>query len=79
MVQALRELPLDEPEHALEARARSYFAAVHGIVSISIHSKFVGLSQDRLAAELTSFVRVLTAGIAAEAAGRTAGPQASRA
>lgn len=46
----------------LEIRARSYFAAVHGIVSMSLQQRFLGLPDDRLEPELDAFVDVVAAG-----------------
>ena len=46
----------------LELRARSYFAAVHGIVSINMEKRFVALPAQRLQSELDQFVETLIAG-----------------
>lgn len=46
----------------LDIRARSYFAAVHGIVSMSLQQRFLGLPDDRLEPELDAFVDVVAAG-----------------
>ncbi len=40
----------------LQARSRTYFSAVHGIVSISLEDRFISLSGDVLRAELEHFV-----------------------
>lgn len=46
----------------LDIRARSYFAAVHGIVSMSLQQRFLGLPGERLEPELDAFVDVVVAG-----------------
>ena len=46
----------------LAARARSVFAAVHGIVSLSLEGRFVGVAEDDLRAELGSFVGAFVSG-----------------
>ncbi|MEM6971454.1 MAG: TetR/AcrR family transcriptional regulator [Pseudomonadota bacterium] len=60
---ALAEIPLDEPAEALEARARSYFAAVHGVVAMSLHSPFVGHPEAVLEAEIDALLDTLIAGL----------------
>ncbi|MDH3665616.1 MAG: WHG domain-containing protein [Paracoccaceae bacterium] len=47
---------------ALTLRARTWFAAVHGIVSISLQKRFLGLPDDRLMEELEVFVGQVVAG-----------------
>ena len=49
-------------EEDLHLRARTYFSAIHGIVSISLQGRFVGLPGDHLDAEVSRFVRVILAG-----------------
>ena len=49
----------------LIVRARTLFAAVHGIVSISLEQRFVGIPEDALDVELTRFVDLLLAGLPA--------------
>lgn len=51
----------DLPEDLLHLHARTYFSAVHGIVSISLQGRFVGLPGDRLEAEITRFVALILA------------------
>ena len=43
----------------LQVRSRTYFAAVHGIVSISLQDRFISLSGDALRDELEHFVERL--------------------
>jgi AcrR family transcriptional regulator len=50
-------------EKELRIRARTLFAAVHGIVSISLEGRFVGVSETDLARELTRFVDVMATGL----------------
>jgi AcrR family transcriptional regulator len=55
---------LDTPE--LLARARTLFSAVHGIVTISLEDRFIGLAPTDLESELLNFVDTLVAGIKSE-------------
>lgn len=52
----------DLPREALMLRARSTFAAVHGIVHLALQGRFVGLPQDVLRAEVAALVETLTLG-----------------
>jgi AcrR family transcriptional regulator len=47
-------------------RARTLFGAVHGVISISLEARFVGLPMERLERELDDFVRTIAAGAASE-------------
>lgn len=38
---------------AASIRARTYFAAIHGVVSISLQDRFIGVPQEELESELT--------------------------
>ncbi len=49
----------DLDEQQLQVRCRTYFAAVHGIVSISLQDRFISLSGDLLRSELEHFVERL--------------------
>lgn len=49
-------------DEALRVRARTYFAAVHGIVSMNLQRRFLALPDDRLEPELDAFVDVVLAG-----------------
>ncbi len=54
-----REIKTLEPDlndAALAARTRTCFAAVHGLVTISLEARFVGLSQDTLPVEMDFLV-----------------------
>jgi AcrR family transcriptional regulator len=46
----------------LALRARTMFAAVHGVVSISLDNRFIGLSPDSLESELERFIQLLLDG-----------------
>ena len=46
----------------LAKRARTMFAAVHGVVSISLDNRFVGLVPSTLDSELDRFVDLLLIG-----------------
>ncbi|HTV71078.1 MAG TPA: TetR/AcrR family transcriptional regulator [Rhizobiaceae bacterium] len=50
-------------QRELLVRARTLFSAVHGIVTISIENRFVGIPAANLKAELERFVDVLVTGI----------------
>ena len=62
VVTPLQALQPNLPETDLHLRARTYFSAVHGIVSISLQGRFVGLPGDQLDAEITRFVGYVLAG-----------------
>lgn len=47
-------------QQQLQARTRTYFAAVHGIVSISLQDRFISLSGEVLRTELEHFVSRLS-------------------
>jgi AcrR family transcriptional regulator len=52
----MSEINPDLDNEQLQARTRTYFAAVHGIVSISLQDRFISLSGKVLRAELEHFV-----------------------
>ena len=62
--------PLASLQHKLSpqqliVRARTLFAAVHGIVSISLEQRFVGVPVETLDDELSRFIDLLLAGLPA--------------
>lgn len=57
--QSLLEINPGLTENALQARTRTCFAAVHGVVSIALERRFVGLSGDALNAEMDFLVERL--------------------
>jgi AcrR family transcriptional regulator len=58
----LAKLNPDMAEEDLRIRALTLFSAVHGIISISLEARFVGLPRGRLESELDDFVALLAAG-----------------
>lgn len=58
----LAALNPDLAEEDLHIRALTLFSAVHGIISISLEGRFVGLPRGRLESELDDFVSLLAAG-----------------
>lgn len=58
----LARLNPDLAEEDLRIRALTLFSAVHGIISISLEGRFVGLPRGRLESELDDFVSLLAAG-----------------
>ncbi|MGI9404141.1 MAG: TetR/AcrR family transcriptional regulator [Hyphomicrobium sp.] len=64
----LLEIDPSLTEEALGIRARTIFAAVHGIVTLSIEGKFVGLERDVVSAELETVVHALVRGLKTGAA-----------
>ena len=63
IVVSLVELnPSKSPAYLL-ALSRSIFAAVHGIIAISIEGRFVGFPAEELKSQLISFVDLLIAGL----------------
>ncbi len=65
IAEPLAELQPDMPVTARAIRARTLFGAVHGIVSISLEGRFVGLPIESLEQELDNFVVTVAAGAAA--------------
>lgn len=59
----LADLLPDFNEQELLLRTRTMFAAVHGIVSISLDNRFVGLPTDTLGHEVDNFILLLLAGL----------------
>ena len=51
-----------DPEEA-SIRARTLFAAVHGIVTFSMQSRYIGLQNDQLEPELMSFIDQMLHGL----------------
>lgn len=57
--QSLLEINSKLSEDALQARTRTCFAAVHGVVTIAMEQRFVGLSGDTLKTEMDFLVERL--------------------
>ncbi|MEM6480490.1 MAG: TetR/AcrR family transcriptional regulator [Pseudomonadota bacterium] len=63
LVQALRMMdPMAEPS-LLERRAKTYFTAVHGVVTMSLQNRFLGVPRESLVEEITALVGVILAGL----------------
>jgi len=67
LIAPLRALDPDASDQALSLRARTWFSAVHGIVSTTVQGRFLGLPPDGLEAELQSFVEMVLAGAISDA------------
>lgn len=63
IAEPLRQLQPGMTDDDRAIRARTLFGAVHGIVSISLEGRFVGLPTERLGRELDDFVTTLAAGV----------------
>jgi AcrR family transcriptional regulator len=66
LTQIIRPLAVLQPglnEEELVVRARTLFAAVHGIVSISLENRFVGVPMETLDGELKRFIDLMLAGL----------------
>ena len=58
----LAELYPDLGADGVLLRARTLFSAVHGVVTVSLESRYAGVSVERLEEELTGLVRAAIAG-----------------
>lgn len=67
----LAELQPTLAPESLLMRARSVFAAVHGVVQLATDGRFVGVPRDRLAAEVEAVVGLLVAGSRAQSQGQS--------
>lgn len=65
IAQPLKDLAPELSATDLQRRARTYFAAVHGIISIALQDRFIGLPREKLEDELSTFVKQLTLGVSA--------------
>ena len=63
IVEPLAALQPSLDGNQLRMRSRSLFAAVHGIVSISLERRFVGIGVADLANEIDAFVDIVVAGL----------------
>jgi AcrR family transcriptional regulator len=73
IVKPLAQLQPELQEEALIIRARTLFAAVHGIISISLEERFVGVPISTLDHEVERFIDQLLAGLAAQRERKTRG------
>ncbi|KAG1647408.1 hypothetical protein GQR58_030623 [Nymphon striatum] len=53
----------DLPPDALQLRAQTLFASVHGVVQLAIHGRFVGAPLSMLKSEVAALVDAMTRGI----------------
>lgn len=51
----------DVPQKDITARARTLFAAIHGVVSLSLENRFIGLPEDKLEQEVGNLADMLAA------------------
>ena len=63
IVEPVASLSVNLEGAELSERAKMLFAAVHGIVSLSVEDRFVGVSPDRLEDELMVFIDQMVAGL----------------
>lgn len=64
IAEPLAELQPDMSPEDRVIRARTLFGAVHGIISLSLEGRFVGLPVERLESEVDDLVRMIAAGAA---------------
>lgn len=62
ITEPLSHLRPDLSDQALALRARTTFAAVHGVVHLSMQGRFVGVPRDALKSEVLALVRAMTRG-----------------
>jgi len=63
IIAPLSELRPDLEGEALTLRARTLFASVHGVVSMSVFGRFVGVPRAELHAEVDALVDAMTRGL----------------
>jgi len=59
----LESLLPDLPPEAMALRAQTLFAAVHGVVQMSLHGQFAGAPRDALSGEVQALVQALATGL----------------
>lgn len=64
IAEPLRELQPEMSDEDRAVRARTLFGAVHGIISITLEARFVGLPPERLERELDEIIIMIAAGAA---------------
>lgn len=62
IIAPLAQLRADLAGEALVMRARTTFAAVHGVVQLSLQGRFVGVPEEDLAAEVAALVQAMLRG-----------------
>ncbi|MGI2033289.1 TetR/AcrR family transcriptional regulator [Rhizobium panacihumi] len=65
IAEPLKELQPEMSDEERAVRARTLFGAVHGIISITLEARFVGLPPERLERELDEIIIMIAAGAAA--------------
>ncbi|MEM7067863.1 MAG: WHG domain-containing protein [Pseudomonadota bacterium] len=60
------QLSPDIESNEAELRARTLFAAVHGVVAFSLQGRYIGLQVNELEAELMRFIDQMVAGLASQ-------------
>ena len=68
IAEPLALLQPDFTAEVLAIRSRTLFAAVHGVISISLDNRFVGLAPDSLESELQRFIQLMLEGAKASTA-----------
>lgn len=63
LIAPLAELRPDLSQDALRLRAGTLFSAVHGVVQLSLHGRFVGTPPDVLASEVQALIETLGRGL----------------
>lgn len=63
IVGPVQALSPDMPAEDVANRVRMLFSAVHGIVSLSLEDRFIGVPRDRLDDELLGFIDQMVAGL----------------
>jgi AcrR family transcriptional regulator len=63
IAEPLHDLQPDLSDDERAIRARTLFGAVHGVISISLEGRFVGLPAEQLAKEVDEFVMTFAAGM----------------
>lgn len=63
IIPPLAALRPDLGPDALQQRAKTVFAAVHGVVQLALHGRFVGTPREVLADEVAALVQAMTRGL----------------
>ena len=63
IITPLHALRPDLPPDALQLRAKTVFAAVHGVVQLALHGRFVGTPRAQLPGEVAALIESMTRGL----------------
>lgn len=63
VIHALQAIDPTAQPALLERRAKTYFTAIHGVVTMSLQNRFLGVPRDSLIEEITALVGVILAGL----------------